>query len=757
MKTSLGARRLGRALVACLCGTGALLVAGAAEPAERVEICHFPPGDHTAYETVLARARRVQRHLWHGDLMGPCSSHCSTLCDDGDRCTVDGEWDPDAQRCACASAPVVCTPLDQCHDAGVCDPAAGVCSDVPKPDGTSCDDDDADTGNDRCVSGACVGQTAQGASCREIHAANPSLPDGVYVLAGAPGPRLAYCDMTSDGGGWTALFVGHNGSPNVFDHFDVGSYEGTYDDPGTGRYLQRAPAPLGASASELAVSCGGAMVKFAMTEAVRDWLVLGTRSGWAPLTSTLVAGSVANLPNSVFTGTDIDGSFVFARDQGAGANTFASSYAGNSSFDSCNGAFDQASVVRIFYREGAPAPVHNTPETARRSCREILDARESAGDGVYWLVQSGQSPYQAYCDMTSDGGGWTAAFAGRNGSSNVFGHFDAPYQETCTDAATRCLRRAPGPIGDLQPELAVSCGPAMVKFPMTGAAFGWLSAGAWFNWVTLTPTVIRGSVPNAPNTLYTGHPSLASFVFARNQGTGANTFASSFAGGNAHDYCNGTPDAASLVRVLYRESSLPPVLNEPAHARPSCAALLDSGLSQGDGVYWLAEPGGPPYQAYCDMTTGGGGWTAVFTGRNGSTNVFGHFDEPGYVERCSYAATRCLRRAPPSLASASEMAVWCGDAAVKFPLTPPVRAWLQSGTRGDWISFVPTLLAGSVAAPPNSVFTGSSANQSVESFIFTRNQGAFANTFASSFDDGISYNYCNGVLDQASTVRIVYR
>ena len=98
MKTSLGARRLGRALVACLCGTGALLVAGAAEPAERVEICHFPPGDHTAYETVLARARRVQRHLWHGDLMGPCSSHCSTLCDDGDRCTVDGEWDPDAQR-----------------------------------------------------------------------------------------------------------------------------------------------------------------------------------------------------------------------------------------------------------------------------------------------------------------------------------------------------------------------------------------------------------------------------------------------------------------------------------------------------------------------------------------------------------------------------------------------------------------------------------------------------------------------------------
>ncbi len=45
-----------------------------------------------------------------------------------------------------------------------------------------------------------------------------------------------------------------------------------------------------------------------------------------------------------------------------------------------------------------------------RSCKEILDAGESAGDGIYQIDpdgDGGNEPYDCYCDMTTDGGGWT--------------------------------------------------------------------------------------------------------------------------------------------------------------------------------------------------------------------------------------------------------------------------------------------------------------------------------------------------------------
>ena len=43
-----------------------------------------------------------------------------------------------------SGAPVVCTALDQCHDAGVCDPGTGLCSDPVKTDGAACSDGDSD-------------------------------------------------------------------------------------------------------------------------------------------------------------------------------------------------------------------------------------------------------------------------------------------------------------------------------------------------------------------------------------------------------------------------------------------------------------------------------------------------------------------------------------------------------------------------------------------------------------------------------------
>jgi hypothetical protein len=51
----------------------------------------------------------------------------------------------------------ICTALDQCHDAGTCDPGSGTCSTPNSANGTSCSDGSECTTNDVCTDGACAG------------------------------------------------------------------------------------------------------------------------------------------------------------------------------------------------------------------------------------------------------------------------------------------------------------------------------------------------------------------------------------------------------------------------------------------------------------------------------------------------------------------------------------------------------------------------------------------------------------------------
>ncbi len=98
-----------------------------------------------------------------------------SACNDNNACT--GTSSCQAGVCT-GGSPTTCTAQDQCHVAGTCNPATGVCSNPPKANGSACDDNDACTGTSSCQAGVCTGGnpttcTAQD-QCHGVGACNPS-------------------------------------------------------------------------------------------------------------------------------------------------------------------------------------------------------------------------------------------------------------------------------------------------------------------------------------------------------------------------------------------------------------------------------------------------------------------------------------------------------------------------------------------------------------------------------------------------------
>jgi cysteine-rich repeat protein len=87
----------------------------------------------------------------------PTASAEGSPCEDGDLCTTGST----CQSGTClGGSPVLCTPIDDCHDAGACDPESGLCSAPIKADGSACDDGNACTRTDTCQDGMCAGGNA---------------------------------------------------------------------------------------------------------------------------------------------------------------------------------------------------------------------------------------------------------------------------------------------------------------------------------------------------------------------------------------------------------------------------------------------------------------------------------------------------------------------------------------------------------------------------------------------------------------------
>ncbi|MBK8257047.1 MAG: DNRLRE domain-containing protein [Polyangiaceae bacterium] len=655
--------------------------------------------------------------------------------------------------------------------------------------------------NTKITCGTC---DASGTSCRDILAKDSTAVSDIYQIdpdgQGPLEPVSTYCDMTTNGGGWTAIYVGKNGSPNAFDRFDADYGAGHFGDA-TGRLLRRKPVWASTSGGEFAVQCGAAMVKWTANSLLDNYFTLGTQASWQQLSGgVVVAGTVPNIPNWIYTGSGTSTGFIFAKDQN-GNFGFASTYP-FSGWDRCNSAADTTSTVRVFYREPAkPVCASGTADCdldptngcetnvafsggtcapVGSSCRDVLAQNPGAPTGVYRIDSDGAGPAPArgvLCEMALDGGGWTAMFVGKNGQANVFDRFDGGYHTGAyTSASDKYLQRKPSFSNTAGSELLVSCGAAAVKLPATTAAEAFFARGQQQSWISLPGgTVLSGTVANIPNWLWTGSGTNYGFIFAKDQNSSW-TFGASYSPNTSWDGCNSAAGVQNL-RVYYRESApaacaanLANCNGDPTDgcetnvaltggqcsvAGSSCRDILAKNPGAPSGVYLVdLDLGGSAatQPVYCDMTTDGGGWTTLFNGQNGQVNAFDRFDSGVYTSafKDPNPSGKYLQRKPArtSLAGA-ELAVSCGAAMVKFPMNAPMEAYFANGTQQGWQS-VPggTVIAGTVPNIPNWIYTSSG-------FIFARDQQTtkgFASIYPST-----SWDYCNSVANVGSPVRILFR
>ena len=114
-----------------------------------------------------------------------------------------------------------------------------------------------------CTSGVCAsGRCGSLATCATLHDAMPTAPSGLYTIdpdgAGGADPMMVYCDMSTDGGGWTLVAYASRGSvaalstdTGIRNLYSLATGGGTYDGIGRRGVASLAAVPIARRSREM--------------------------------------------------------------------------------------------------------------------------------------------------------------------------------------------------------------------------------------------------------------------------------------------------------------------------------------------------------------------------------------------------------------------------------------------------------------------------------------------------------------------------
>jgi hypothetical protein len=277
----------------------------------------------------------------------------------------------------------------------------------------------------------------------------------------------------------------------------------------------------------------------------------------------------------------------------------------------------------------------STEDNPGLDCLDILESGDSTGDGIYWIDPDGTGAFEVYCDMTTDGGGWTRVWI-QDGSTNYISTsitYDIESTQLFTDAAETLIAYTDSS-STMSSYWASFEIPDDWRYSTPMAVY---QSDTWVN-ATIsdsyeTDVLLRAGYDNfnGDNSYCGGYSWMSSGAYGSIclDHPDAPWF-SSFSGDGTYsvDYCSLGDETYSTTlcssdrqfTIFVRRGTVADGTSADTAAL-SCLDILDGGYSTGDANYWINPDATGAFEVYCDMTTDGGGWTLLAQG--GATTCAG--------------------------------------------------------------------------------------------------------------------------------------